>query len=437
MSTLSTGNGPGTSPWVKKFPGMRADNITLPAGSGGVIANGLFAIGAIFIAITFATGFMQVGGLGLKHALASFHVGAMTVLAICLGSIFFCLLFHLVNAGWVGTLRRQFENVASLIWIPILMIAVVLAISVLKKDSPDALFAWMGKDAVANSVLLARKSGYVNLPFFLIRAGIYVGIWLGLASFITSFSRNYDQTGDNAAAIRMRSRCAPAMLLFAFSMTFAAFDWLMGLDYSFFSTMWGVYYFSGCAFVSVTLVSMIHAVLRHTGKLEGVVTKEHFHDLGKLTFTFTCFWAYIAFFQYFLIWYANIPEETAYYIARKTDGWEKLFSLLMFGHFAAPFLVTIFRGVKKNPSAVIAVGCWLIFMEIADIFWIVRPIVYAGHQADQSTPGIATSWWLDGVGVMGPLLFFGSFLVRKVCSGTLVPLNDPRMREALNHKNYV
>ncbi|MEK6701403.1 MAG: hypothetical protein AABZ53_04005, partial [Planctomycetota bacterium] len=269
-----------------------------------------------------------------------------------------------------------------------------------------------------------------------IRAAVYIGIWLALASMLTSFSRKYDETGDNAAAARVRWRCAPAMILFAFSTAFAAFDWLMGLDYSFFSTMWGVYYFSGCAFVSVTVVSMILGVLRRTGKLEGVVTKEHFHDLGKLSFAFTCFWAYIAFFQYFLIWYANIPEETAYYIARKSDGWEKLFALLMFGHFAAPFLVTIFRDVKKNPSAVIAVGCWLVFMQVADIFWIVRPVVYAGQSA-QSTPGIATSWWLDGVGVMGPMLLFASFLVRKICSGTLVPLNDPRMREALNHKNYV
>jgi hypothetical protein len=428
-------HGPGRSPWADKFPAMRPDNITLPAGAGATPSVVLMGLGAVGIAVAFLLPGMMGEGVIMKHALASVHVGAVTVLAACLGGLFFSMVFHLVNAGWAGTVRRQFENLAALVWVPLVLLAITVGWSILKKgDSNTTLFAWMGMDP-AHDVLLGKKAGYLNIPFFLGRAAIFAGAWIILSQLMNYYSRKVDETGLKSYAASARFVSAPGMFVFALSIAFASFDWLKGMDYAFFSTMWGVYYFAGAALTAVTAVIMVMAVLRTRGKLEGAVTEEHFHDLGKLCFAFTCFWAYIAFFQYFLIWYANIPEETAFFIYRKQGGWERVFTLLAFGHFVAPFVIVIFRDFKKNHKAMLLMGAWLIFMQVMDMVFIVRPCVYVGRGPGQ-IPGTG-AWVIDIAGTGGVLLLFTGLLIRKVASGPLVPLQDPRMREALTHKNYV
>lgn len=436
MSQVTADNTSGRSPWASKFPAMRLENITLPAGSGGAASTAFIAIGliAVVIAIVLAAGRMPP--VTLKHALASIHVGAVTTLAASLGGIFFCMVFHLTNTGWAGTVRRQFENLASLVWVPLIFLAITIGWSVLRPahEAHTSLFAWMGMDPHDN-VLLEKKAGYLNIPFFLGRAVIFAGVWIVLSQLLNHYSRKLDETGDKTYAAAARRMSAPGMFIFALSLAFASFDWLKGMDFGFFSTMWGVYYFSGAALTAVTSVIMILAVLRMRGKLDGAVTSEHFHDLGKFCFAFVCFWAYIAFFQYFLIWYANIPEETAFYIYRKQGGWEHVFTLLTFGHFIVPFVVMIFRPFKKNHKAMLLMGAWLIFMQVMDMVFIVRPAVYAGSPIE-SIPS-SSSWVIDFAGTGGVVLVYLGFLIRKVVSGPLVPLHDPRMQEALKHKNYV
>ncbi|QOI99547.1 MAG: hypothetical protein HRU70_03255 [Phycisphaeraceae bacterium] len=430
-SDAAGGPGFARSPWAARFPAMRAENISLPAGAGGALSGGLVLVG---LGASVATLVMPMIGEAFKwkHAIASFHVGAITALTMSLGALFFCMVFHLVNAGWSVTVRRQFENVASLVWVGLALVTVSVMLSVWKGG--EGLWSWMGMERGEN-YLLDKKSAYLNTPFFLLRLAIYAVVWLMLAGLMNFFSRKGDAEGGTEAAARARLVSAPGMLAFALTVAFAGFDWLKSIDFGFFSTMWGVYFFAGSAFVSVATVTMILAFLRRSGRLEGVVTVEHFHDLGKLMFAFCVFWAYIAFFQYFLIWYANIPEETAYYIHRKQGGWENLTTLLMIGHFVVPFLILIQRGVKRNPTLLIAMAFWLIFMQVMDIFWMVRPAVYAGAPAD-AVPG-ATALPLDVLGILGPVALFFGLLIRKVVSSPLVPLHDPRMGEALTHKNYV
>ncbi|XVJ59220.1 MAG: hypothetical protein HEQ23_07395 [Tepidisphaera sp.] len=425
----------GRSPWASKFPAMRPENITLAPGSGAMMSGVFVVLGLIGVVVAFLLPKMMGGNVVMKHALSSVHVGAMTVLAASLGGLFFCMVFHLVNAGWSGTVRRQFENLATLVWVPLVFLAITLGWSVVQKgETSVTLFPWMGMDA-DQVYLLGKKAGYLNIPFFLGRAVIFGLAWILLAQLMANASRKMDETGDKRYAASARTLSAPGMVVFALTIAFAAFDWLKSMDYTFFSTMWGVYYFAGAAFTATTVVIMIHAVLRIRGKNEGVVTEEHFHDMGKLCFTFTCFWAYISFFQYFLIWYANIPEETAFYIYRKQGGWEHVFTLLAFGHFVVPFVIMIFRPFKKNHKAMLLMGAWLVFMQIMDIVFIVRPAVYAG-QPPANIPGTAP-WLIDLAGTGGVILVFLGLLIRKVASGPLVPLQDPRMHEALKHKNYV
>jgi hypothetical protein len=354
----------------------------------------------------------------------------MSCLALALGCLFWVMVFHLTQAGWSATIRRQFENVVILLPAAAAMVLPVLIIEILQNGH---LFAWMSKPAQSEDLLLQEKSAYLNPWFFTLRSIVYVMLWAYLAWRLWRYSKEQDATGDKWLTNRARFTSAWGMPLFALSTAFAAFDWLMSMDYRFFSTMWGVYYFAGAAFSSIPLVVLILARLKAAGKLRGLVSEEHFHDLAKLMFAFTVFWAYIGFGQYFLIWYANIPEETSFFVARKTGGWEGLSWFLVIGHFALPFYILLWRFVRRSIPLLSVMALWAIAMELVDMYWIVRPMVYA-TEADKVQIG---RLWLDIVGALGPLCLFLGLIVWKVRSGPLVPIRDPRLSEGVEHRNYV
>ncbi len=422
---------------------LQRDNVTLPPGTGKGLGFGLMGIGAVLAVIALLIGWQSVGGTTFKQALATYHLATMSVLAMSLGGLFFTMVFHLTNAGWTATLRRQFENLASFVPFAFLLVVPTLIIEL---ASRGVLFAWLSNEAAGTHVLQAKWLyffGPFSKPgtegefpvFFMFRAAIYGLIWIRLSMRLRRYSLEQDRTGDRGLTVRARFVSSWGMLLFALSLAFAAFDWLMSLDYGFASTMWGVYYFAGAAYSSVAVATIILAVLRLRGKLEGAVTHEHFHDLGKLMFTFTVFWGYIGFSQYFLIWYSNIPEETAFYNFRASPDWLWLGRLLILGHFVVPFLILLFRSVKRSPRALILMGLWAVMLEIADLYWIVRPMANAGANAMDGTSTM--SYAVDLLAILGVVAIFAGYLIQKVPQSLLVAVNDPRMAEGLEHKNYV
>lgn len=407
---------------------LREENITLAPGAGRGISTALLGAGAIGIAAAIIGGTMM-GPHGKAHALATLHVGVMTCLAMALGCLFYSLLFALVRAGWHGTIKRQFENVAMLV--PFIGVGIIgILIADLFLGHP--LFSWMGE--YKDDFLLREKASWLNPGFFYVRIIGYVLIWTFLARRMSRLSQEQDRTGDRWLSAQAGGTGAWGMLIFALSLAFGSFDLLMSTDFRFFSTMWGVYYFAGAAYSGIALTILITATLKRKGKLDGLVTAEHYHDMGKFLLTFTVFWAYIAFSQYFLIWYSNMPEETSFYVARKLPPWDKVFFFLAFGHFLVPFIILLFRPIKKNLNTISLMAIWAILVEVVDMFWIVRPMVYAGDAHD--TMGMS-GLWIDFVGIAGVLAVFAALVVRKVCSGRLVAINDPYMHEALEHKNYV
>ncbi len=409
---------------------LKGENVVLPAGTGAGISRGLMALGMVLLAMTLFGAFIHTPA----HALASFEVGVFTVLACCLGSLFFVMLFQALNSYWPVTIRRQLENVAGLIWLPLLGMAVVVLIELFSSltTGRGVLFHWLDAGA-RGSHLIEHKGGYLNIGFLLFRFVIYAGVWLFLARSMVSMSREQDATGDRMLTAAMRRRGTLGLLLFALSTAFASFDFLMSLDYRFFSTMWGVYFFAGAALSGVALCAVVCSVLRLTGRLTNVVGDEHFHDLGKLLFAFgACFWAYIAFSQYFLIWYGNMPEETAYYIYRKSGGWEVLSMLLVVGHFIVPFFLLVTRKTKRNVLLLGLLGLYVLATEVADMIWIIRPM--AGVHGAAISP---VSWWLDVVAIGGVLALFAGFLIRAIAAAPLIPMKDPRLQKCLEHKNYV
>lgn len=418
---------------LSHHPALRESNISLSG--AGSLSGLLLALAIGGVGVTIAGALVGPGGL---HAKASFQAAAMGGLAICLGGMFFTLVMHLVAAGWSVPLRRQMENLAF--FTPV-MLLVASIVPILDFVQGGRLYLWMS-EGYATSYLLEKKRSFFfggkesTVPvFFFLRLMIYLLVWSLIAYRLAGLSRQQDLTGDKWLTNKARFTSAWGMLLFALTTAFAAFDLLMSIDFRFFSTMWGVYYFAGAAFSAAASVVLITALLRRAGKLEGLVTPEHFHDAGKLMFSFTVFWAYIAFSQYFLIWYANLPEETAWYLVRKQDGWQFFFYLLCFGHFIAPFLVLIFRGVKRSHNALILVALWMLFIHFVDMFWIVRPMVTTREGAESISA--FTGLWVDAAAMLGVLGFLGFLVARRVAAVPLIPTKDPRLSEALHHKNYV
>jgi hypothetical protein len=416
-------------------------NIDPPA-SARTLSLPLMVAGVVGIAVAAAGGFLVDGAA--RHALAVYHIGVMAALAMCLGATFWVMAFHLTQAGWSVTLRRQFENVMSLTPLVGLLVFPTLIIEALNNG---LLFTWMNKGA-ANDPLYAVKAGFLNPVFFFVRAVIYVGFWAFLTRRLYWFSTEQDRTGDKWLTNRARLTSAWGMLVFALSVAFASFDWLMSMDYRFFSTMWGVYFFAGAAYSSIPLVVLLLVYSRGAGKLKGLVTAEHAHDLGKLMFGFTVFWAYIGFSQYFLIWYANIPEETQFMIVRKLGFWRGVAILLVVGHFILPFYIMLWLAVRRSFKLLAVMAVWAICMEVVDLWWIVRPFAYGnllGEYYNQISEGFPPTVdpiripliWIDLAGILGVLALFAGLIFWKTASGPLVPTRDPRLAEALHHRNYV
>ncbi|MEO0482067.1 MAG: hypothetical protein AAF138_00390 [Planctomycetota bacterium] len=411
-------------PKLAAHPALHAENITLPAGATEGLSRGFFAVGGLALLVTVA-GYFAVGP---GRAVGALHVGTMTALAAALGALFFTLIFHSVNAGFSATLRRQFENVFAAMPVPLAFAIVFLLAELI---GGGYVMQWIGLE-YGDDYLLDKKTPFLNEPFWVIRGLFYAGIWMFIITQLRLWSLRQDETGDWRLTRKARFLSGWGLLVMALTTAFASFDWLMAVDFRFFSTMWGVWYFSGGMTTSLSFVILILAALRLSGRLTDCVTKEHFHDLGKLLFGFTVFWAYISFSQYFLIWYSNIPEETIFFAVRLENGWENMFAFLAFGHFIAPFFILLIRNVKRSTAGLALISIWMILMQVMDMIYVIRPMT-----GDAEGGGGFMTIWLDIAGAAAVLCLFAGLIIRKVGASPLVAVNDPRMSEALRHKNYV
>ncbi|MHA7813730.1 MAG: hypothetical protein ACX94C_10105 [Phycisphaerales bacterium] len=416
---------------IASDPRMSEENTTIASAAVRKLAMPFIFAGLVGLIVTIIGGFT----VSPEHALASFEIGLFTALAIALGGIFWVMVFHSLNAGWSITLRRQFENLGSVVWLPAVLLIAIAIIEVVYSQShhEGILLKWLNHQEYNH--LLHVKEPYLNAGFFIIRVLIYAAAWIIISRCFLGWSRKMDQTGDRRLGRKSRRVAGFAIPVFALSTTFAAFDFLMSPDYRFFSTMWGVYYFASCGLAGASAVAIVGYLLRRAGKLEGLVTSEHFHDLGKLVFAFTVFWAYISFSQYFLIWYSNIPEETAWFYNRQEFGYNWLFWVMVIGHFVFPFLLLIWRFTKRNMGALAIMSVYMILMVVLDMVWILRPMVDFANPAEND-PGLANIW-LDIAGIVGALGLYAGLVALKVAKGPLLPLKDPMLHEALKHKNYV
>ena len=352
---------------------------------------------------------------GLDRWLSSYLVSFAFLLSLCLGGLFFVMLQHVTRAGWSVVVRRIAEGVAANVdLMAVLAIPVVLGLG--------RLYHWAHTDAVATDPLLSGKAGYLNPPFFVVRLALYFAIWILLSRLLLSRSTAQDGSGEPQLTIRMEKISAPGLVLFALSTNFAAFDLLMSLDPHWFSTIFGVYYFSAGVVGFFAALAILLYWLQRRGRLVNVVSSEHYHEVGKLMFAFTVFWAYIAFSQYLLIWYGNIPEETEWFLKRQTGDWAWVSVALLFGHFLLPFLALISRPPKRHPAALAAIAVWVVAACWLDIYWLVVP---------EFSPGVARFGAIDVLCFLGLAGTWTAVLAWRLGRRELVPRSDPRLGESL------
>jgi hypothetical protein len=390
---------------------MKLDNRTFTLTDRGSFGKWALACGILGLILTVIGYFVNPARM-FNSYLVSF--GFWTTLG--LGALFFVMLHHLTNATWSVVLRRLVETfMAVLPYMVIFVLPVLLNL--------NELYRWSRPEAVMQDHLLQHKAPYLNDWFFILRTGLYFAAWFIMARSLYRTSLAQDSGFDKKQVEKFRKISAPGMVLFALTITFAGFDWFMSQDPDWYSTIFGVYIFSGGLVSILAFITLSTLILRRRGVLSDSLTGEHYHDLGKLTFAFVVFWGYIAFSQYFLIWYANIPEETTWFHHRYQGGWESVSLLMVFGYFVVPFVALISRGPKRSRAVMAVIAAWLLVMHWVDLYWIIMPN-YSSHQASIS--------WMD----FAAMLLVGGFYLwmfwRKFSSRPVVPVGDPRLEASIN-----
>ncbi len=390
---------------------------------------------------------------------ASYLIAFSYLLSITLGGLFFVIIQHLVRAGWSVTVRRVAEGIASNFLLLAVLAVPVVAGSYMGKLMPKAAAhheahaaghgeadahgaadaehtaAALGDFAhgpaipdVAHGEMDAAKEVWLSFPWVAARLAVFFVLWILIARFYAGTSIKQDESGDPALTARMQRWSAPSVILFALSASLVGFDLLMALDPYWFSTIFGVYFFAGGFLSFFAALIMTLYLLQRSGRVTHSVTPEHYHDVGKFMFAFVVFWAYIAYSQYMLIWYANIPEETIWYWVRQQGAWAAVSVFLILAHFALPFLLLISRYPKRRPSMLALGAAYVLLVHFVDLFWVVAPQKSPLGHFPAPVMDLALLVALGGLYVVST--------TRNLARGKLIPIKDPRLVEALNHQNY-
>ncbi|MBI5648637.1 MAG: hypothetical protein HY962_17025 [Ignavibacteriae bacterium] len=385
-------------------------------------------IGTVKLADTVFVKRMTMAGLGLAglgivlsvlsafgdwdRFLFGYLIGFVFFAGVAITGVFFSMLQYLVRAGWSVSIRRIPEFMGAFVpFLLVLMVPVALGVGTLYHH-------WVHPEH--GDVIMAGKKAWLNTPFFLARLGAYYLIWLALYYVIVGNSYRQDTTTDLKYTERNWKLSAPGMIVFGVTITFAAFDVIMSLSPHWYSTIYGVYYFAGSLVATLAMLCIIAVALRRAGLLTEWLTPARFHDLGKLLFAFNVFWAYIAFSQYLLIWYANIPEEVVFFKARFENGWQYVSYTIVFAHFFVPFIILLSQEAKKNLNVLLTGAVILLLSHFIDVYWLIMP--------NHSPEAVVFGWqelapWL-GIGGLFLLVVAWQFRRRNA-----IPVNDPFLAE--------
>ncbi|MFO1450575.1 MAG: hypothetical protein U1F61_20620 [Opitutaceae bacterium] len=418
-----------------------SSSLPVAAESENTAASKALIVGGVGIALTAAGLFVSGGG---KVAF-SWLVGMTFWCGIALGMLFLVMIHHIFDASWSVLLRRQFEHgLAAFKWLLVLFVPLLVSVFMF----PGAVWKWMnpkfdlsavgGHGTVGDDILWVKKSALLNPTMFLaITIGSFL-IWWWLSERLRGASFAQDNDGDLKWTYKNRKTSAFGLPLAALSLTLCIVLWVKSLDYHWFSTMYGVWYFAGCARAALSVGLLIMVWLWNRGDYKGILNHNHFHSIGQLMFAFTVFWAYVTFSQYFLIWNANVPEETFWYNLREINSatglanqWKWVGMLLLFGHFVVPFLALLSYKRKLSKTEMPWVAIWIALIFLLDLIYNIWPSKKDIHGDALPLLQLHQVWTLTaviGIGGVCVWAYLKSFSTTK-----LIPIRDPRIAECLTY----
>jgi hypothetical protein len=381
-----------------------------------------FALGTVFLVLAIVGAVLSLIGAIVEPAQFAFSWFAAFYyfFTICAGALFWVLLHYVCNGSWDILIRRIWENLTALFpWVFVLGAPIFFI-----PEFRDQLWTWMGADPAKNHEL-AIRAGYLNQPFFYIRLLGYVAFFWGVSAYYRRNSLKQDADRSPVWGFRCHYHSYFLMTLWALVETFAGFDWSMGLDWKWSSSLFGAYNFAVCAQAGLAACIVIAAWLQAHGYLTRL-NREHYHLAGKLLFGFTILWAYFAFGQFLLIWYANIPEETIFYNNHNRYLWKYLTYFLIVGKFMFPVIYLLAQDTKRNLRGLTAIALWILFMHAVEMYWFVAPFAH---------PKTLIPSWLDPVAFITIGSILGYAYIRITASAALFPHRDPRLAECLTVTN--
>ena len=340
------------------------------------------------------------------------------ITSISVGSMFFIGIEYLTGAVWSVPFRRVAEICSSfIIVLPILAIPILINI--------HSLYHWSHSEVLKVDLILQKKSAYLNQSFFILRFVITLILWFLFYFLFVSISRKQDKNFDQHLTKKNTVVSAVFMPVFAITLTFFAIDWLMSLEPHWYSTIFGVYYFAGSFLAALGVFTFVSITLNENGFLVEGLSKDHYYSMGALIFAFTNFWAYIAFSQFMLIWYANLPEETFWFINRGVGSWLYVSIGIIFIKFIVPYILLLPQPAKMDPLRLKVASLWVLFAHYYDLFWIVMPTY--------SKEGVLIGWieLVFPVFAIGLLMVLFYFFSKNI---NLVPIGDPKLKRGVEFR---
>ena len=373
----------------------------------------MLAGGALLLAASVAGAFFSPDDF-----FRSYLIGYLFWIGLTLGSMAFLMVQYLTGGAWGIVTRRTLEAATrTLPLMAVLFIPIGFGLS--------NLYEWAQPALVQHNETLQHRSGYLNTPFFLARAAIYLMLWMLIAFFLNRWSADQDKNpGDQER--RLAKLSAPGLILYMFSITFASVDWAESLMVKWSSSMWGFLFIAAEGLTALSFLILIMTLLSRREPMSRVLKPDHFHDLGKMLFANLMLWAYFAFCQYLIVWSENLPSEIGYYLPRTKTSWGWLAVALIVVQFLIPALLLLNRSLKRNAYLLSGVVIIILVMRYMDLIWIVLPDYYKD--------GFRIQWMdvLTPLGIGGVWLFV---FLRQLPRFPLLPLNAPELEEALAHES--
>lgn len=350
---------------------MNAEKITSAARGAVGKSAGVALIGWASIAAGFA--------LDARRAFHAYLTAYVWALTLALGALIFLVIVNAMNATWPVAVRRLAEQVAGTLPLFAVLFAPIFV-------GLASLYPWMTPEQFSDPHihrLVMHRRAYYNVPFFIVRWVIAFALWIALAAMFRRWSLRQEVGEGMGWRTRMTKVAVAGMVPMALTLSTASFDWLMSLTPTWYSSLFGIYFFAGSFLGGLALITVVAWQTQRRGQLSEL-RPSHYYALGRLLLAFTAFWAYNAYFQFMLIWIANRPLEGEWYVRRESSWWLVVSICLAIGQFAVPFVLLLSYRLKRSAALLGSLAIWVIAFHYVDMYWMVMP-AYA-------TRGFRPSW---------------------------------------------